>query len=333
MTGLAAGQLFGGWASDLVGRRPILLGGGALYVLAAIVCGFAPGIEVLLGGRVVQGIGGASALVVARAVIGDLAKDGDAAQQLATMGLITLLAPTFAPLVGGLLVGFGGWRFLFFVLGATGLVALLGLARGLPESHVPAHRSKSGPFAAVPVLLRNRSYLRYAFANATGTIGMFAYLSGASFLLVDRYRLTVELTGIAFLMVAASVLAGTLFARWVERKRGRGMVFGSTAFAAGGVSMLLLALFFDHPAVLVLPMMVCGLGAGMLGPSTLAGALNAEPLYRGSASSLFGALQMVFGAVTTALIAAVSHPTNMAVAIPVCASGLLLLPLALARAR
>ncbi|MGZ8282665.1 MAG: Bcr/CflA family efflux MFS transporter [Allosphingosinicella sp.] len=329
LAGLVAGQLGGGWSSDLFGRKRILVIGSILYVAGAFACAVAPEILTFLAGRMIQGIGGACALVVSRAVVADLSSDEETAIHLGRLALIVLLAPTLAPLLGGMLVAIGGWRLIFAVLGTLGVLALAATLAWLSESRAPSPEGGRAAFAAFPRLLSSWHYMRFTTANAAGTIGMFGFLASASFLLVDRYGLAVAETGIAFLLVAASVMTGTLLSGRVEaRKSGQGLKVGAALFALGGGLMLALSFAVDHPAALVAPMMVTGLGAGMIGPAALAGALRAaDARYKGTASSLFGALQMALGAATTAVVAAFYQPSMFAVAIPVTAAGLLILPI------
>ena len=334
MAGLIAGQLAGGWASDLIGRRPILLAGSALYVVGSALCTLAPDIVAFLAGRVVQGCGGACALVVSRAVVVDLARAEETAVALARLSLVVLLAPTLAPLLGGLLVAAGGWRLIFLVLTLAGAGALTATWSSLPETYARRGPGQS-TFAAFPLLLSHPAFLRFTAINGAGTVGMFAFLSGAAFLLVDLYGFDPTGIGFSFLGVAASVMMGTLLCGRVERRwPERGIRIGTSLFALGGLVMLALASAAPHPAALVGPMMIAGLGAGLTGPSALAGALRAAAApHRGTASSLFGAIQMAMGAAATGLMAALYQPTVHAVAWPLAGAGLVMVGLAFARRR
>ncbi|WP_162806427.1 Bcr/CflA family efflux MFS transporter [Sphingosinicella terrae] len=330
LAGLIVGQLVGGWTSDLVGRRPILVAGAGLYVAGAALCAAAPDITAFLLGRVVQGCGGACALVVSRAVVVDLSRAEETAAELARLSLVVLLAPTLAPLLGGLLVSAGGWRLIFAVLALAGSGALAATWLALPETGAARRAGETSAFAAFPRLLADGRFMRFTAINAIGTIGMFGFLAGASFLLVDLYGLDPAGTGIAFLCVAASVMAGTLLCGRIETRRpGQALRWGTATFALGGLIMLGLAGNAGHPAALIGPMMVSGFGAGLTGPSALAGALRVpEPAFRGTASSLFGALQMLMGAAATGVMAAFYRPTVYSVALPLAGAGLVIALLA-----
>lgn len=332
MVGLVLGQLVGGWSSDLVGRRQVLIAGGLLYIGGAGVCAIAPDILAFLIGRTVQGIGGACSLVVARAVVADISEGAETAVHLTRLALIALLAPTLAPMLGGLLVAIGGWRLIFVVLGLLGAASLAAVLLGLAESGTRAvGRSPWAPFSR---LISNWMFMRFATMNAIATIGMFGFLAAAPFLLSDLYDVGPAGTGVALLLIALFVMLGTLCSGRFERiASGLGLELGALIFASGGASMLCLAFVIDDRAALILPMMASGFGAGLMGPSALAGALHSAPEFRGTASSLFGALQMAVGAATTALVGAFYEPSLFAAAIPLAAAGALLVPLARYRAR
>ncbi len=331
LAALAIGQLLSGWLSDTHGRRRILIAGAALYVCGSLAAAAAPGLMPLLAARIVQGVGGACGLVVARSVIVDLAPAEDTTGRLAILATISFASPALAPLAGGLLVEFGSWRLIFLCLGGLGLLGLIGAIR------IPETRPAPGPgrdrvsAGAFRVLAGNADFRRYALVNTAATIGMFVFLTASSFLLLDLYGLHGHETGIVYLLVACGVVAGALSVGRVERGRpGRGLATGAILYLAGACAMLGCALVTDHLAALVAPMMLTGIGSGMLGPSCLSGALRADDRYVGTASSLFGALQIAGGATASVIAAALYRPSLLAVALPlflaaltVCACALL----------
>jgi DHA1 family bicyclomycin/chloramphenicol resistance-like MFS transporter len=229
-------------------------------------------------------------------------------------------------LLGGFVVSVGGWRLVFVILAAIGIVALAAAALRLEETFAKADRPVRDSRAGLLLLVTRWRFMRFVLAAAATTIGLFGFLSVSSFLLVERYGMDAAGTGAAFLLVAASAMAGTLASGRVEAAMpGRALVFGTMLHLCGGLILLAGALIADHPAALIGPMLLVGSGTGLIMPAALAGALSADPLHRGTASSLIGALQMTAGAATTALIAALSHPNVLAAAIPVVLAGILLL--------
>lgn len=338
LAALAVGQLLSGWLSDSHGRRRILIVGAALYVTGSFAAAAAPGLAPLLAARIVQGIGGACGLVVARSIVVDLAAAEDTAGRLGILATIGFVSPALAPLAGGLLVEFGSWRLIFLCLGALGLLGLIGASR-IPETR-PETRPATGPardrvpVGAFRLLAGNAAFRRYALINIAATMGMFVFLTASSFLLLDRYGLHGHETGIVYLLVACGVVAGALSVGRIERGRpGRGLATGAVLYLTGASAMLGCALITDHVAALVVPMMLTGIGSGLLGPACLAGALRADSRYVGTASSLFGALQIAGGATASIAAAALYRPSLFAVAVPLFLAALTVCACALFRRR
>ena len=134
VAGLALGQLLSGPLSDRLGRRPPLLIGLFAYCAASLACAAAPSIAVLISLRLVQGFAGAAGIVIARAVVRDLRSGAAAARVFSLMLLVTGLAPTLAPILGGQLLRITSWRGLFVVLAAIVFAMLIGTVAGLPET-------------------------------------------------------------------------------------------------------------------------------------------------------------------------------------------------------
>jgi MFS transporter, DHA1 family, multidrug resistance protein len=322
LVALAIGQLLGGWLSDFRGRRQVLVSGAALYVCGSLAAAAAPGFGPLLAARVAQGLGGACGLVVARSIVVDLAAAEETTGRLAILATIGFVSPALAPLAGGLLVEFGSWRLIFLTLGGLGLVGLVGALR-IPETRRAAPgRDHLSPHAFL-ILLGNAIFRRYALINTSATIGMFVFLTASPFLLRDLYALHGAQAGLAYLLVACGVVLGALTVGPLERTRaGRGLAIGTSFYLAGAGAMLACSLVASQVAGLVGPMMIVGIGSGMIGPSCLSGALRADARYVGTASSLFGALQIAGGASASVLAAALYGSSILVVALPLCAAAI-----------
>src|SRR6202051_4071733 len=144
LIGFAAGQIVYGPVSDRVGRRPVILAALVLYGVATIVCAVAQSIEVLIAVRFVQALGGAGAIVLARAVVRDLYSGVRAGRELSLMGSIQALAPILAAVVGGVLKTLFDGRRSFILLVVFAVSVGIATARLLPET---LHRPTPGPFS------------------------------------------------------------------------------------------------------------------------------------------------------------------------------------------
>jgi DHA1 family bicyclomycin/chloramphenicol resistance-like MFS transporter len=141
--GFAIGQLVYGPLSDRYGPKPVLLVGLGAYGLTSLLCAASPSIEVMTGLRFLQALGGGAGTVIARAMVRDLYPRDRAAQVLSMLMLVTALAPLGAPLIGGYLLHWSGWRMIFGLLALFGLICFAAIVWHVPESHPATHRSRS----------------------------------------------------------------------------------------------------------------------------------------------------------------------------------------------
>ena len=327
LLGMAVGQLLGGWGSDHLGRRKVTFVSLAAYLLGALAGASATSLEHLLAARIVQALGGGSLLSLSRAVVVDQARGTDATRALATLGVIGLLSPALAPLLGGALTDAGGWRLVLSALASFCVPMLLGMIFFFPKDRTRVHFTN--PWLGFRRLLFLPTFWRNSIAGAATSTGLFAFLAASSFIF-NMQGLTARQSGFAYLTVAIAVAAGALITR---RAGNAALRVGSIAYAAGGMILLMAILMPGSPTALILPMMIVGVGTGLAGPAALAGALQADQEHVGTASSLAGALQMATAAGTTSVIAAILPPSIFTAVLPVTAAGAVLLLLLIADAK
>ena len=190
LVGFCVGMLFYGPLSDRFGRRPVLLAGIALYLFSSLACALADSAGQLVLLRVLQALGGGAASVLARAMVRDLYPLGEAARMLALMHMVTMLAPLAAPLLGGYLMLWAGWRALFVVLALFAGLCLLAVWR-VAESHPPG-AAAPGPGLAYGRLLGDRRALGYVLCMGLAFAGMFAYISAAPFVFIEHFGVRAE---------------------------------------------------------------------------------------------------------------------------------------------
>jgi MFS transporter, DHA1 family, multidrug resistance protein len=300
---LGVGQLIYGPVSDMVGRKPPLYAGLALFALSSMGCALAPNIHTLIVCRFVQGLGACAGTVIPRAVVRDMHTGADAAQLMALLMLVFSVSPILAPLTGSLIIAVADWRGIFYVITGAALVGLLLVHLVLEETRPPQARLNSG-FAAAwrgyIMLLKDRHIMGLIFIGAFGISSFFVYLANSSFVLMGHYGLSPIQYSMAFsanaiAFIGAAQFAGRLGGRYGLKRMVR---VAATAYAA---VMLLLALLFILGAH-SLPMMMVLLFTGycFLGlviPSTAVLAMDKHGEIAGTVSALMGTLQMVTGAV------------------------------------
>lgn len=329
--GLALGQAFYGPLSDRYGRRAPLLVGCAIYTVASAGCMFAASIEVLTVLRFAQAIGGCAGMVIARSVVRDLYEPRESARVYSLLMLVMGLAPITAPLIGGQLLVWFDWRAIFGVLTAFGLACLALVARGLPES-LPAERRVTGSMldalGGYRRLLADRRFVGFALAGGGVYAGMFAYIAGSPFVIIELYGIAPQHYGWvfganAFGLILASQINRGLLKRYAAEKilaaalavvvlSGLALV-GIAASGSGGLAGLLIPLF------------ICVAGVGMVGPNALAAAMASHGGMAGSASALLGVTQYALGATASALVSALHNETAVPMAVVIAGCGIVAL--------
>lgn len=295
LAGLAGGQLIAGPLADRLGRRPVMLWGLACYIAGALGAALAPAMPVLLAARLLQALGGAAGVVSARVIVGELYGREEAAARQATLMSIVLISPALAPVVGGVITDFAGWRAVFLMLAATGLAGLVSARLILPASTTAAEEGRQRPplVHGYTRLFRNRRFVLTTVALAASSGSLYMFLGAAPFLLIGKGGLTPSEAGMGLLIVAGAGIAGTRLMRLAQRY-GDAVVFGTASAATGAFSALLLAaLGFHTPLALLAPVTFLGLGAGLTGPAAISEVAFAEAGLAATATSLAGALQML----------------------------------------
>jgi len=301
--------------SDRFGRRPVILAGTALYLAATVFCVLAPSIEALIAGRALQAMGACCGPVVARAVVRDVYPRDQAARVLSYMASAMALAPFAAPIAGGWFHTWFGWRANFVLLVLFGAVLLAAVWRLLDETN---HHRDAAAFDPVVMLgnyralLSDRTVLAYVLTVALCFGGMFTFISGSSFVLIDVLHLPASQFGFGFAAVIAGYIAGGLIAGRLTARVGldRMVTIGCVGGAAAGLVMAGLAWAGVHTiAALVLPMSAYFFSAALVLPNSTAGAIAPHPRMAGTASALVGFVQMVGGALSGWLVAALFDGT------------------------
>jgi DHA1 family bicyclomycin/chloramphenicol resistance-like MFS transporter len=322
VVGLALGQLVVGPLSDALGRRRPLLCGIALYTAAAAACALAPTVTALVGLRFLQGLGAATGVVIARAVVRDRYTGVAAAHYFSAMMQINGIAPIVAPILGGQLLRWTSWRGLFLALTLLGVALLAATHRTLPETLRPDRRRRGGPAdtaQAFRTLLTDREFLGYALSGGLVFSAMFAYISGSSFVLQAHFHLTPQAYSAVFAANALGIVAaGQVSTRLVGRVPPRRLLAAGLLLAAlGGLALLVAALAGAGLAGILPPLFLLVSSVGLVGPNATALALAAHPNAAGTASALVGTLQFVLGGVTAPLVGlgGTTSPTPMAAVI------------------
>ncbi|MEO6281702.1 Bcr/CflA family efflux MFS transporter [Roseateles sp.] len=324
----ALAQLAVGPLSDRIGRRPVVLGGLAVFVAGSLVGALASTLPLLLVSRVLQAVGVAAASVLARAAARDRFEGPQLAALLGRIMVVMAAAPGFSPLLGGLVQAARGWRALFAALVLAGLALAAAYARIVGET-LPAERRRHQPVSALArgyvTLLGDARFMRPALATAAILGALFAFFGTAPLVLTRSFGFSALQVGLFFAATVFVVFAaGQTAPRWTARWGAPTVLrLGAALAAAGGLAML------ASPALGLIGFAAAGcvflFGMGLVSPTGTALALTPFASQAGQASALLGFLQMAAAALLTTTAATLPGARVDALALVLAGGGLLAL--------
>lgn len=323
-----AWQLVAGPVSDRYGRYPVVVGGAFVYCGASVLALAAPTIGVLIAARVLQAVGACSCLVGARGFVRDLYAPTEGARMLAAAATIMSFAPLIGPVLGAYVYVAFGWRSAFALL--AGFSLLLATAAALKLKETNRHRSpqalRIGPMLRTYAeVARSPAFRAYTLSAAATYAGLFAFISGSSFVLIRVLGVSTTAYGFSFSTMVAGYLVGTLLCRRSVAAHGlqRTVCTGASLQAAAGVTMALLAIAGVHvPAAIVAPMFFYGIAHGVIQPPAQSGAVAPFPKAAGAAAALMGFTMMLIASFVGFWIGASYNGTVYPLTLTICATSL-----------
>ncbi len=303
-------QLVVGPMSDQMGRRPVILGGLVIFILATLGCLFAPNVTVFLICRMAQAAV-VVAMVLSRAVVRDMVPQDQAASMIGYVTMGMAVVPMIGPMIGGFLDEIWGWKASFWLLLVAGVATLWLAWRDLGETKMRSGQTLLRQFQDYPELIRAPRFWGYALAAAFASGAFFAYLGGAPFVGSEVFGLQPALLGLLFGAPAVGYFAGNGISGRYSARVGvnRMVLWGCWVNIVGVVlSMLVFAMGQGSALSFFGFMTFVGFGNGMTIPNSTAGMLSVRPHLAGTASGLGGAIMIGGGAGLSALAGALLQP-------------------------
>ena len=321
IVGLAVGQVLTGAISDRHGRRGPLLIFTALYAAASVLCAVAPGIELLIVARLLQGLAGSAGIVIARAIVRDV-YEGDKAQRFfALLISTTSIAPVVAPLIGAQLLHATSWRGIFAVISALAVLLLVGVFLAVSETLPVQERHGGGIRHSARIfgeLVGDRQFVGYTLSAGLAFAAMFSYIAGSPFVLQENFGLSPQAFSVVFATNGLGIVAmGQLSGHLAGRVPARTVLRAGLTVSLTGATTLLVAVLADAGLWAVLPslfLVVSSIGLIMPNASMLALA-GWPPAVAGSASALLGLVQFVFGGAASPLVGIAGPETAVPMAV------------------
>ena len=311
------GQLVFGFLSDRYGRRPILLTGSFLFVVSSITSVFSPNILFLLIMRVVQGLGAAACMSMARVIINDSFNKTEAAEKLSLITAIMVIFPLISLILGGFIAQTIGWVGTMYVFFIFGLIILTGSVYNISETKITKINNLNFSKITNSFLdvLKNTKFLNFTFI---GSIQTGVFFSSFGFMPYEFARLGVSPLEFGFWLSFTGIgyFLGNILNRNYASKYGIEalIIFGSFFSFLSYFSMLILNLnAFTHPLYISIPLIIFGLGNGFTVANCIIGGVSTTGNNSGTATGIAGALQMSSGGVIGSIIISFGGDKNFVV--------------------
>nr|BFD58240.1 multidrug effflux MFS transporter [Bdellovibrio sp. CKG001]BFD61671.1 multidrug effflux MFS transporter [Bdellovibrio sp. HM001] len=315
--GLATGQIFYGPLTDRYGRKKPLYVGLSIYALASVVCAFTKNVEMLILFRFLQALGSCSGVVISRAIVRDLFSHQETAKVFSLLMLVMGAAPILAPVLGGQISELFGWRMIFALLAVLSTLCIILIATFLPETHHADQRVHiKDSWKVYGSILKDRNFMGYALAGGAAQAGMFAYITGSSFVFINHFGIPAKSFGWVFGSNAVGlILCSQINTRLLKRQSYDAIL--EKIF----VVLAVLGVFLATAGILnwgfwgiMIPLFLFIASLGMTFPNSTAGAMATQKKSAGSASALLGTLQYGIAALSSAAVSRLHNGTTM----PMC---------------
>ena len=328
LLGLGIGQLFIGPLSDVIGRRKPLLIFLSLYLLASLTCAMSPNIYMLICSRFIQGFSAAGGLVISRAIVRDLYSGRELTKFFALLMLVGNLGPIVAPITGGAILTFASWQGVFIVLACIGLVLGFTVTLKLEET-LPSEKRIPSNFSQVVKnfgsLFKDRQFTGYAFTQGFTTAGIFAYVSGISFVYQNIYGVSPQVFSLLFGVNGVGLIIGTqLVGRLTDVISEKTFLKIGLLLSNSAGALLLIALLLKAPLIAVaIPIFFLVTSISIIGTSCFSLAMETQGHIAGSASALLGLLPFILGSLTAPLVGLGGEYTAIPMGIVIFSASLL----------
>ncbi|WP_323118427.1 Bcr/CflA family multidrug efflux MFS transporter [Burkholderia alba] len=331
MAGFSIGMLLYGPLSDTYGRRPVLLGGIALFTLASIGCVVSTSVDMLIMVRFMQALGAGAASVLSRAIARDAHEPTDAAKVLSMVAIVTAVGPLLAPLLGGQILRVAGWRAVFVVLTLFGAVCAVTAFLRVPETWPRERRASSAvlrSFAAYGRILSDPVAWGHMLCGGMAFAAMFSYITATPFVYIDYFHVSPQHYGLLFGLNVVGIMIGNFMNTRLVGRLGALRIIAGASLVSGiaslAVALVAITGWGGLWSIVVCLFFVVGV-VGILSANCTTDLMLRYPHNAGAAAAVFGAMQLALGAVASVAIGAMADGTPFGMGVTIGAIGVLCL--------
>ena len=316
--GIALGQLFYGPIIDKYGRKKPLLFGLGIYILAAIGCALSSSIDMMIGMRFLQALGGCVGMVASTAIISNVYEVQYRARAFSSIMLVMGVAPLIAPSVGSFFVTEWDWYVIFYFLAVFAFLVMLMIRFFLSETSRYMHSNKlkiREILKAYWEVLQNKTFLFYTLAGSIAMSILFAYISSASFIFLTYYGLDKMTFSVLFAINASGIISGSYLNGLLTRKVNYIKISNYASIILTILVLVILLIVWFNPQIpyqfIVVGLFSILFTIGFINPNATAASLAPFTDKSGTASALGGAIRMGVGAMVAAAIGLFQGETSL----------------------
>lgn len=329
MFGYALSMLVSGPLSDVIGRKRVMFLGLCLYLIATLICAITSSITILISARFFQALGGCCGTVVARVMVRDAYSREEQIHLLAYLSAAMAICPLLAPIVGGSLQIYFGWRIAFYVLAIFALILLIVSENQFIDTHKIIKKvSFCNLIDNYKVLLQHRTFIGYSLAIGFAWCNYFAFTLESPFLLEKTLGLSMLSFGLIFSFIVLGYLIGTVITKRFANQVGwdQLILIATYLCIAGAILMtLMISLLPLSWPTIASPMIIIMIGVGIIIPCTQGAVMQPFPTIAGTASGLFFFIQMTFGGICGLIIQNLKRNSPVPMALVILISSVFLL--------